>query len=86
LSPPSSSFNPTLLHRLALFFPSSCPQRRVLFPFPLFRHFWSSHASSVTTLSLPSVSLPPYKCFTPFLIPFPTRQSPFLPRPVLLSF
>lgn len=82
LSPPSSSFNPTLLHPFALFFPSSCPQRRVLFPFPLFRRFWPSHASSVTTLSLPSVSHPPYKCFT-LSYPFP-NSTVAVPPPLYL--
>lgn len=80
LSPPSSSYNSTLLHSCALFFPSSCPQRRVLFPFPLFRLFWPSHASSVTTLSLPSVSHPPYKCFT-LSYPFPNSPVTLPPPP-----
>jgi hypothetical protein len=85
LSPPSSSYNSSLASPFALFFPSSCPPRRVLFPFSLFPLFWPSHASSLSTLSLPSVSHPPYKCFT-LSHPLPnstvTRSSP----PLLLPF
>jgi hypothetical protein len=39
LSPPSSSYNSSFASPFALFFPSSCPPRRVLFPFSLFLSF-----------------------------------------------
>jgi hypothetical protein len=85
LSPPSSSYNSSPCFTFRALFPSSCPQRRVLFPFSLFRLFWPSHASSLSTLSLPSVSYLPYKCFT-HSHPLPnstvTRSSPPLLLPI----
>jgi hypothetical protein len=85
LSPPPSPYNPTLLHRFALFLHRPALGGVFYSPFSILSTLFALSRFFIHHASLPPVSHPPYKCFTP-AYPFPTQQSPSLQRPHCLSF